>query len=194
VRLFVAADISDETREAMRCTRAAIETAAASARIPPRITWVRDEAAHVTLRFIGEVADDVAQAVAAVLSDPLGIPAFEVEWGAIGVFPPGRAGLRHPRTIWFGASRGADALAALAGAVNDRLKAVVAPGDDCAQTPHLTLGRVRLPGKGMSWPDVLKAAKPQPTTSPVERVTLYRSQLSPHGPTYTAICSAEFKG
>jgi 2'-5' RNA ligase len=187
VRLFVAADISDETRQAMRASRAAIQSAIASARVPPRITWVRDDAAHVTLRFIGEVADDVAQAAAAAFAAPLAMAPFDVEWRAIGVFPPGRAGLRNPRTMWFGASRGADALVALAAAVNDRLGAIVARGDDRSHVPHLTLGRVKQPGKGVSWPDVLESAQPRPTTSHIDRATLYRSQLAPRGPTYTAI-------
>jgi 2'-5' RNA ligase len=193
VRLFVAADISDATREAMRRARAAIEAEIAGARVPPRITWVRDAAAHVTLRFIGEVADDAAHTAATALTTPLGMSPFDVEWGTIGVFPPGRAGLRHPRTIWFGASRGAQALVALAAVVNDRLDAVLGPGDDRRETPHLTLGRVRLPGKGVAWPDVLEKAQPQPTDSHVDRVTLYCSELSPRGPTYTAICTAKFR-
>jgi len=190
VRLFVAAGISDETRDAMRRSRAAIEAAIAEARVPPRITWARDDVAHVTLCFIGEVTDDVARAVEAALAAPLPIEPFDVEWGAIGVFPPGRGGLRSPRTIWLGASRGAAALTALAAAVNDKLAPIVARGDDRPQTPHLTLGRVRQPGMGLSWADVLESARPQPTTSRIDRATLYRSQLSPRGPTYTAICTA----
>jgi RNA 2',3'-cyclic 3'-phosphodiesterase len=192
VRLFVAADISDSTRQAMRRARAAIERAIAAARTPPRIAWVRDDVAHVTLRFIGEVSDDDAQRIAAALTPPLDVAPFEVEWSQVGVFPPGRGGLRQPRTIWLGASRGADALVALAAAVDDRLRPLV-PSDDRRHTPHLTVARVKMPGKGLAWADVLDAARPEPTTSTVTHVTLYRSQLSSRGPTYTAICTADFR-
>ena len=183
----MAAEISDDARAAMRAARAAIETAIARASVPPRITWVNDGAAHVTLRFIGEVPEDVAERAASALAAPLPMAPFEVEWTEIGLFPPGRSGLRSPRAVWLGASRGGDALIALAAAVDGRLAPVVGAGDDRAHTPHVTLGRVKRPGKGVPWADVLTAARPKPVASRVDHVTLFHSQLSSRGPTYTAV-------
>lgn len=194
MRLFVAADISGDTRAAMRTARAAIDAALASAIVSPRITWVKDHAAHVTLRFIGEVQDDVAQRAAAALAAPLPLARFDVEWTEIGVFPPGRSGLRHPRALWLGASRGGDRLSALAAAVDERLRRVVGQGGDRAHTPHVTLGRVKVNGKGVSWADILTAARPAPTLSRIDHATLYRSELSSRGPTYTAVVRCELAG
>jgi len=194
VRLFVAADISDDTRSAMRTARAVIETALASVTIPPRIAWVKDDAAHVTLRFIGEVLEEAGERVAAALAAPLPMAPFDVEWTEIGVFPPGRSGLRQPRALWLGAARGGDALAALAAAVDARLTPVVGAGENRAHTPHLTLGRVKVHGTGVSWADVLAAARPAATRSHIDHATLYRSQLSSRGPTYTALVRSPLAG
>ena len=192
MRLFVAVGISDETRAAMRAARTAIEAAVTRAPVPPRLTWVQESTAHVTLRFIGEVDDDTAGETASALAEPLGLSPFEVEWTTLGVFPPGRAGLRSPRAIWMGASSGADALAHVAQVVNLRLTPVVGAGGDRPFRAHLTLARVKLPGKGVPWLEALEEARPAPTRSRIDRVTLYRSQLSSRGPTYTAICQTVF--
>ena len=158
------------------------------------MTWVKDGLAHVTLRFIGEVPEDVAERAASALTKPLPMGSFDVEWTEIGVFPRGPRGLRSPRAIWLGTSLGSDALVALAAAVDRRLTPIVGAGDNRGHTPHLTLGRVKLPGKGVRWADALTAARPAPVVSRVDHVTLYRSQLSSSGPTYTAMVQSLLDG
>jgi 2'-5' RNA ligase len=194
MRLFVAVDISDETRAAIAAVRTALERAVSAAPRPPRITWVREASAHVTVRFIGEVDETTARAAAAALTPGLELAPFDVEWTTLAVFPPGRAGLRSPRAIWIGATAGVEALSALATVVNHRLAPIVSEGGERSFTAHLTVGRVKLPGKGVAWADVIDGARPPPTRSRVDRVTLYQSQLSSRGPTYTAIAAAELCG
>jgi 2'-5' RNA ligase len=194
MRLFVAVAISDETRAALRHVRLAVERAVAAAPVPPKITWVNESAAHVTVRFIGDVDEASAAAAAAALSPPIALAAFDVRWATVGVFPPGRAGRRCPRAIWIGAAAGAEQLADIAAAVNHRLQHSVGAGDERPYSPHLTVGRVRLPGKGVDWAEVIAAARPAPSISRVDRLTLYRSDLSSRGPTYTPICRVELSG
>jgi 2'-5' RNA ligase len=190
VRLFVAADISDNTRAALQRVQASIAASVATATVLPRITWVQPSAAHITLRFIGEVDDETTRAATAALAAPLDLAPFEVAWVDIGVFPPGRAGLRAPRTIWMGAAAGGEALGTLSSVIDARLEPVVGAAEARPYSPHLTVGRVRLPGRGVSWAAVLEAARPDVTRSFVDRVTLYASRLSSRGPTYTAIGQA----
>jgi RNA 2',3'-cyclic 3'-phosphodiesterase len=194
VRLFVAVDISDDTRAAMRDVRRAIERAVSVAAVPPRITWVSESVAHVTVRFIGEVDDEAAARVAASLLAPIDMAPFDIEWATVGAFPAGRAGLRAPRALWIAATAGASSLVELATAVNRRLVGHVGAGDARPYSPHLTIGRVKLPGRHVPWADALAAAQPNPTRSRIDRVTLYRSQLSSRGPTYTAVCEARLLG
>jgi 2'-5' RNA ligase len=181
MRLFVAADISDETRAQIRSVRDALEPLIAGRRAP-RITWVHESAAHVTVRFIGEVSDQQAAAIAAVLTPALVTVPFEVCWDRVGTFPGGRS----PRVIWLSATRGAESLAELAALVGTRLESVIAGGDTRPFKAHLTIGRVRDPGR-VAWAAALARVTIEPTITRVDHVTLYRSQLSPKGPTYTEL-------
>jgi hypothetical protein len=71
--------------------------------------------------------------------------------------------------------------------------------------PHLTLGRVKMPGAGIDWPKILQSGEIKNASSHVDRVTLYRSELSrpldrlrgglsgvegQYGPHYTELVSA----
>jgi RNA 2',3'-cyclic 3'-phosphodiesterase len=183
MRLFVAADISDSTRAALRAVRDSIAPTIASARMPPRVTWVKDESAHVTLRFVGHVPDDVGAAIAGALAEPFDLAPFRVRWETIGTFPGGRS----PRVVWMGATEGAEKLATLATLVAERLDPIVGPGENRPFKPHLTIGRIKVPGRHVDWPRIVAEAQPEPTTTRVDHVTLYQSRLSPKGPTYTAV-------
>jgi 2'-5' RNA ligase len=46
-------------------------------------------------------------------------------------------------------------------------------------------------GAGIDWPKILQAVEVRHVTSVVDRVTLYRSQLSQQGPHYTGLVSAQ---
>lgn len=188
MRLFVAVDIGDALRGQLGPARAAIETVITRARVPPRVVWTRDEQAHVTLRFIGETDDERAAAIRGALSHDIPIEPFEVEWDRVGTF-----GGREPRVIWIGSHTSADAWAALADEVNRRLEPLVGPGEMRPFRAHVTLGRVKEPGRGVDWARALKAVRLLPATTRVDHATLYVSRLSPQGPTYTAICTAQLR-
>ncbi len=185
MRLFIAIDIDEQTRAQLDAVRVAMQAALDKAAAPPRVAWVKDAAAHVTLRFIGEVPDALAAAIQGVIVSGVDLPAFEVRWGCLGRFPHRGT----PRALWVGPVQGGEELVALGHAVNDRLAPLIGPGEARPLTPHLTLGRVKEPGKGVDWARVLDAATWRPTTTRIDRVVLYVSRLSPKGPTYTALCA-----
>ena len=185
MRLFVAADVGDETRAQIRAVREQLAPLLAAARRPPRVTWVKDEGAHVTLRFIGEVSDEAGEEIEGALTPDFAMKAFEVRWDRVGTFPGGRS----PRVIWIGPAVGADELGDLAREVEDRLAPLVGPGEVRPFKAHLTIGRVKEPGR-FEWSDALSRVRLEPTVTRVDHVTLYRSRLSPKGPTYTEMLKA----
>jgi 2'-5' RNA ligase len=136
----------------------------------------------VSLRFIGEVSEDQATALAAELEKGIALRPFDVEWGRVGTFPGGRA----PRVVWIGATAGAAALVTLASMVAVRLDPIIGSSDSRPFKPHVTICRVRVPGR-VDWPNILSSVKFEPTITRVDHVTLYRSRLSPQGPTYTQL-------
>lgn len=188
MRLFVAIDVGDVVRaEAARVIQA-ISSKIEAVQTPPKIIWVKPNALHVTLRFIGEVADEAVPALCERLAPPIAMAPFAVEWRGLGVFPTAR----QPRALWLGVVAGAAALGALEAEVTRRLVGTVEP-ESRPLLPHLTLGRVKMAGAGMDWPKILQAHDVRGARTPVDRVTLYRSQLSQRGPNYTGLVSALLK-
>lgn len=188
MRLFVALDLSDETRAQLRRVRDALAERLGAARHAPRVTWVADEAAHVTVRFIGEVADSMAGQVQATLSSPLPIAPYDLEFRGLGAFP----NARRPRTVWIGATAGQRETAAVAAAVNARLDPIVGRSEERDFRAHLTVGRVKEPAP-FDWNAAFAGIDTRRTVSRIDAVTLYLSRTSPRGPTYTALCACALR-
>ncbi len=92
MRLFVAADIDEQTRRQLAAAQHALQSVLREARVPPRITWVSPLTAHVTLRFLGETSEETATLAQSALA-ALPFHPFAVTWGTIGTF----GGSRNPK-------------------------------------------------------------------------------------------------
>lgn len=184
-RVFVAIDVGDEVRaEAARVIQV-ITNRLDAVKTPPKITWVKPTALHVTLRFIGEVDEAALPALCQQLAPPFEMAPFVVEWRGLGAFPSPR----HPRALWLGVVAGGSPLGALEAEVSLRLAGTIDP-EARPLLPHLTLGRIKMTGAGVDWPKVLQSVEVRGARSMVDRVTLYRSHLSQRGPHYTGLVSA----
>jgi 2'-5' RNA ligase len=158
---------------------------------PPKVVWVKPAALHVTIKFLGEVEAAEVARLQSVLFAPIPLAPFELSWRGVGTFPNNR----HPRALWLGVINGAAPLAQLEAEVAQRLSdGAAAELEDRAFLPHLTLGRVKMAGAGIDWPKILQAVEVKGATSVVDRVTLYRSELSQRGPHYTELISAPLIG
>ena len=91
-----------------------------------------------------------------------------------------------------GASTGVAVAVALV-AVELLFAACAAPSASLSPAPSATTpSRTRHLGlPPVDWPKILQAVEVKHVTSIVERVTLYRSQLSHQGPHYTGLVSAQ---
>jgi 2'-5' RNA ligase len=189
MRVFVAVDVGDEMRAEVARVTAVIGEALAAAASPPRVTWVPPRALHMTLRFIGEVDEPEKARLAGLLATPISLAPFDVEWRGLGAFPSPR----HPRALWMGIVAGAAELGRLEAQISRRIASSLA-GDAAPLRPHVTLGRVRTPGAGVDWIKLLQAIDVRGVRSRVDRVTLYRSELSARGPHYTGLAHAPLVG
>jgi 2'-5' RNA ligase len=182
LRLFTAIELGEEV-----CSRAAalvdtLRRRAAASAPHAKVTWVAPERMHLTLRFIGEVDDRKAESIVAALRSPVALDPFDVRWDGLGSFPPRGA----PRVLWVGVARGAAALTGAEKAVSERLASLGIPPENRPYSPHLTLARVREPAglKAAALFDGLDGALGE---TQVNAITLFRSHLSPKGPTYVAM-------
>jgi 2'-5' RNA ligase len=190
MRAFVAIDIGDAMRREAQRVIAALTMKLEQVKEPPKVVWVKPAALHVTIKFLGDIQEAEAERLMPLLAPPIAIAPFEVSWRGIGAFPSPR----HPRALWLGVINGAAQLAAIEAEISKRVARAAVQLDDRALLPHLTLGRVKMPGKGIDWPKILKTCELRNVTSPIDKVTLYQSKLSQYGPNYTELVSAPLVG
>ena len=108
----------------------------------PRARWISAESLHITLAFLGSIADDRAPRVAAALGAVAQRPAFSLGFSSAGAFPSDK----RPRVYWLGVAGDRPGLVSLAGDVADALRTRGFPLEDRAFHPHLTVARVAGPG------------------------------------------------
>jgi RNA 2',3'-cyclic 3'-phosphodiesterase len=169
VRLFVALPLPDETR-------AAVSGWARSCGAQPGLRWTPEEQLHITLHFLGEVADARASDVVQAL-DGIRARAFEVELERTEVL--GRAG------VLAAAAKLTPALAALEVEVRTRMSEFAEKADGGREfRPHVTLGRTR---RGAAAPTVKTLPAFPKLEFRAECFRLYRSELRQDGAVHTMV-------
>lgn len=168
LRLFVALSLTAEIRQRLAGLSGGV----------PGARWTEPDNLHLTLRFIGEVPEDVAVDIDAALAE-LRTPAFELTLDGVGVFGTGR----RARVLWAGVERN-EALGHLQAKVESAVVRCGLPAEERKFSPHVTLARLKDPpadrvGRFLSDRGLFRAGP-----MPVERVTLYRSRPGNGGPVY----------
>jgi 2'-5' RNA ligase len=183
VRVFIAVDIPDTQKELAAGVASALAASQADVR------WVKPEAMHLTLKFLGEIPrDDLALLQEALGKALAGFPDFAVKIKSMGQFPPKGA----PRVIWLGISDGATELTNLAALIDRTVVGLGFPGETRPWAAHLTLGRVNSPRRREEQQALLgTTSMPSFPPFPARAVNLMRSQLQHSGPIYTCLASWE---
>ncbi len=189
MRLFVAVDLDENVRRAAaRVTRSLRERLERGETYG--VSWVGVDNLHLTLRFLGEVSEDLARKVESTLAQPFAVPSFDLTLGGVGTFPPAGSA----RVIWLGVTAGAEALAQLHDEVEARLGPFPFEREDRPYRAHLTVGRFRVPQPARVRETILAKDPGTIGRCTVRHVTLYRSQLSPKGAVYTPLVRAPLAG
>ena len=152
---------------------------------------VAPENLHLTLKFLGDVSDERADAIVeAVRGACQGQDPFTMRLTGMGTFPPRGA----PRVVWVGLE-GAEPLEAIARALEERLLLLGYPAEDRPFRAHVTLARARSPqGKGAVIGVVKAHERDELGAVEVRDVRLMRSELSRAGPTYSVVASVPLEG
>jgi 2'-5' RNA ligase len=175
VRAFVALQPPDAVLDEVARVVDRIHGHAPHGRFTTRAQW------HLTLRFLGQVPDDDVGAVRDALAG-LEFAAGEVALGGVGAFDSPR----RARVLWVGLAGGADWIAGLAGAIEDRLAGLVGPRPERDFHPHLTLARLDPPAdvRGLLGP---ADAGTVGTPWTADEVVLFESVTAPDGARYTPL-------
>lgn len=126
IRLFTALEIPDEIAERLVRLQRGIEGA----------RWIEREDFHITLRFIGDIPEDVADDVDAALAEIPFTP-FELELEGVGAF-----GGTKPHAVWAGVKL-TEPLKILQQRHESAMRRVGLPPETRNYTPHVTLARLR---------------------------------------------------
>jgi 2'-5' RNA ligase len=184
VRLFVALDIPDAIRSALT------EWAAPLAKLCRSARWVRLEGAHVTLKFIGEVAAERAEAIRLALAEVRPSAPVDVYFAGLGFFP----NAQRPRVLWAGIEAG-PALSMLAAAVDERLAPLGVVRETREFRPHVTLARFgSAQGLDALRTAIAKLGVPEFGRATAQEFCLYQSVLRPSGAEYTRLAKYAFPG
>jgi len=182
VRLFVALEIPSAVRQNL----ATLLNSFRSVTREPR--WVRAENLHVTLKFLGEVADGKVDAVRSALGVIRSDKAVALEFRGLGFFP----NEKHPRVFWAGMEATPN-LKTLAGDIEGTMEMLGIPREKREFSPHLTLARFERP----RLPEALRkliADHQQREFGSLRKneFHLIQSKLKPGGAEYTTIATFPF--
>ena len=156
------------------------------------VSWVAPGNLHLTVKFLGEVADGRIEGIVGALTGAIaGVSAFDADVEGLGAFPSAV----RPRVVWAGVTTGAGAMGDLAGRVDDALAALGFAREARPFSAHVTLGRVRQPGRAPALTEALRGAAGRPFGRlRVACASLMQSELSPRGARYTELAAASLGG
>ena len=169
LRLFVAAEVPEDVRNAV-----ADAVAPLRARFP-KARWVPTQNQHVTLKFLGSTYPRLVEWVTATVGEVASRNvAFETRVRDLGAFP----NARRARVLWAGLDDAGSAFERLAADMDEALSKEFRP-ENRAFTPHLTVARFDPPVTVD--PDEIRYESP---AFAVDRVVLFRSHLRRPAPVY----------
>jgi 2'-5' RNA ligase len=178
MRLFIALPIPEEVRE-----RIVADTAFLRGKYP-RLKWLRQDALHLTLSFLGEVEEDRIDFIHGAMRQAAErTSAYGMELEGMGAFPKRGA----PRVLYLPVTKGEETTRMLQSVLVQAL-GDLGKRDRKKFTPHLTIARVK--GRHET-PDPREAGEGLSFGFDQRSVVLYRSHLDPKGARYERLKTVE---
>ena len=149
-----------------------------------KISWVKPDNFHLTLKFIGKTTEeklpDIQKALQEVVSKH---KLFTLKLAGTGIF----GSSYKPRVLWFGIDEN-ETIRQLGKDVLDTLDTVGFPRDRQNFVPHLTIGRIRhIEHKKMFQEAVAAHHNDFLQEFPVDKIFLYESLLTSSGVIYRVV-------
>lgn len=152
-------------------------------RIGGDVKWVKPESIHLTLKFLGNLAESKIQPVCEVVQKTCErFSTFRLRSGPKGAFP----NLRRPKVFWVGLiETNGEILADLQAKLEIVLAEMGFEGEARRFHPHLTVGRVRSPEKIVEITHRFIEYRFPEIEFMVDHVLIMKSELTPRGALYS---------
>ncbi len=183
IRSFVALELSEEVRGRLVTLLHRLQRTSAA------VKWVEPENLHLTLKFLGEVPEERIDLVAETLKTVAqATEPFSFTVKGVGGFPD----LRRPRVLWVGVEA-VQPLVRLQQIVEKAMERLGFAPEGRAYHPHITIGRVKTMAGMEKVREILSEYEDVKFGEVfVSHLTLFRSDLSREGPTYTPLAKLNF--
>ena len=178
-RLFVSVDLPDDLADDIAALQARFADA-------DGLSFTDPEQAHVTIKFLGDVAEDHVEAVGDAVAEAVaeaGVDPFCARYEGLGVFPS----LEYISVLWLGVTTGTDELNRLYDAIEDRTTALGFDAEEHEFTPHVTLARMEHAGGKELVQRGVREWTPTVGEATVGDVRLTESELTSEGPVYSTV-------
>ncbi len=190
LRLFIALEMPAPIQQALQTISADLQ-----AKLPNSpLRWIPVPSIHLTLKFLGDVAEESVPAIQAELEQQAAAFApFDLSVAELGVFP----NVRRPRIVWVGVDAPSQ-LSALQLSVENAMEKLGYPAEQRDFTPHLTLARAIRGANPAALALVGKLVSAEwlreKSSASVDRVTLFQSSLNRGGAVYNPLVHAQLTG
>jgi len=183
MRSFIAIDITEEAKQAIAGLQRELR------RLDPAVTWTRPENVHLTLKFLGEIDEELVPSIIEHCSGKAReMSPFRLELSYPGVFP----NMRHPRVLWVGLKGDLGPLSRLQEAVDQAMEGLGFSLENGVFRPHLTIGRVKGGRKLREMLARMEMYDMPQVSFEIRDLVLYQSELSPGGSKYMEISRMPF--
>ena len=182
MRTFIAIDLEPGLKTALQGLIRALKATGADVR------WTQTNGLHLTLKLLGEIDEEKSTGVKRTIQEVAGRHAsFPLRLEGTGAFP----GEHNPRILWAGFAAETGLLA-----FQDELERELVregfPREERAFHPHLTLGRVKGPGRVRdAMLELEKYRRDSLGKMTVHKVALFESRLRPEGAEYSVLADYE---
>jgi 2'-5' RNA ligase len=186
-RIFIAVDISDEAR---RRAAAHIDELRIGVK-NLRVGWERPEKLHLTVKFLGDATNEQLERLnGAVEQTASQARPFYLRTGKTGVFPS----IRKARVLWLGLEDAGGELRYFHRILETECEKAGFARETRDFKPHLTIARLREPGKSAGLAATHLRAQIEPVEFEVPEIVIYESRLAPTGSVYRPVFKHKLAG
>ncbi|MDD4953710.1 MAG: RNA 2',3'-cyclic phosphodiesterase [Candidatus Omnitrophica bacterium] len=182
MRSFIAIELPRKFKDTLAKIQDRLEVSGAD------VKWVQPQNIHLTLKFLGEIDEEkigrVADIIKAVAENNHPYP---LALSCVGAFP----NITSPRVIWAGVNKGNEETTRIAKELEEKISAIGIPEEVRPFSSHITIGRTR---SNLNMAKLVQDLKVMAGNAgllelscQVNKITLFKSTLTPKGPVYEAL-------